>query len=346
MWLPLTEREINVPKLHSVTLQYVPFRWSSPLIASNLRTLSLRSSASVSIGAYTTANMTLDRLLHIISSNPSLEHLSLNFPNSQHSVLPLETTRLNHLKKLCIIGNYTMQPLIDALVLPALEYLALDTGRESFEEAAGNLITRSNNPPISYLSVSYNGSPYSPSYFHDTPPGATPWGFLSGMDQLRTLKVGHVALEFILEELSRVNEGSNSWLAPRLEHLALKNCAGHGDSVSKLVVLVEARNPRLPGADGTLPQYVPGTGASATANNGFVLPIILEDGGDGTPPPPPHPPLIQPARLKSIEMENCTLIGEDIVKWLKSRVEEIDIKEPIQPRCVHSSFIPDGWLLV
>ena len=338
MWLPSTDRKINVPNLQSVTLSSVPFKWSSPLLSSNLRTLDLRSSSSVNVGGNANSNMTLDRLLLIITSNPLLENLTLNYPNSQQSVLPLETTRLNHLKVLNISGNYSMQPLIAALVTPSLEELTINTGRDAPDEAVGPLIARSGNPPITYLSLSYGGHFFGP-YLSQAALDPHPWAFLANLDQLKTLKVGHAHLDIILEELAHVNHESNTWLVPHLEHLALKNSQGRSDCVSKVVELAKARNPPLPDANGVLPQYVTVTGVGANGNAGpnpMGFPIVLDEAEDATPPPAPPPPLNQPVRLKSLEMHHCTPIGEDRLKWLRSCIEHVDVLDPIQPRCVRA----------
>lgn len=337
-WLPSTDREVALPSIHSVSLQYVPFRWSSPLIAGNLRSLNIRSLSSPGMGAHSSTQMTLDRLLHIISSNPSLESLSLHFQNAQAAVLPLETTRLGELKSLNVGGAFTLAPLLDALITPSLESLTLNIDREGMEESIQALIARSNSPPISLLSLAYQSPLGVGPYYGEAPPGLAPWGFLTALPHLKTLQVGHTALDVLLDSLSHVEEDSGAWLAPELEHLALRSCRAHGDSISKLVSLVEARNPPLPGSHNIV--HGPGAGHDVFLGPGGVaVPLPIPP---PPPPPAPHPILAaaagHPTRLKALELHDCTQLGEDIVKWLKSRIPDVKFSESLIGRCVPPGF--------
>ncbi|KAL5521523.1 hypothetical protein ACEPAF_2271 [Sanghuangporus sanghuang] len=344
-WLPSTDREIALPNIRSVSLQYVPFKWSSPLIAGNLRALNIRSLSTPNMGTHSSTQMTLDRLLHIISSNPTLEHLSLHFQNAQAAILPLETTRLNYIRSLSIGGAFTLAPLLDALITPSLESLTLNIDREGMEESIQALLARSNSPPISLLSFAYQSQLGMGPYYGEAPPGLTPWGFLVALPHVKTLQIGHTAFDVLLDSLSHVEEDSGAWLAPELEHLALRSCRGHGDSLSKLVALVEARNPPLPGSNlniahgagaGTAGAQLPGMLFNPAPHNALV-------GGVPAQPPtlPPPPPVIaaagHPTRLKTLELHDCTHIGEDIVKWLKSRVREVKLSESLIGRAVPRS---------
>ncbi|EJD05622.1 uncharacterized protein FOMMEDRAFT_118794 [Fomitiporia mediterranea MF3/22] len=346
-WLPSTDREVQLPNIRSVSLQYVPFRWSSPLIAGNLRTINIRSLSTPGIGGHTSTQMTLDRLLHIISSNPTLEHLSLHFQNAQPAVLPLETTRLNELKSLSIGGSFTLTPLLDALVTPSLESLTLNIDREAPEESISALLARSNSPPISFLSLAYQSQLGMGPYYGDAPPGLLPWGFLASLPHIKTLQVGHTALDVLVDALSHVEDEAGSWLAPELEHLALRSCHAHGDSVSKLVALVEARNPPFPGSTSTLVNSTGPSAANSSQANGigsnipglsgpFTGGMSLSNIVLFSPPPNPVTASIggagHPARLKTLELYDCAILGDDILRWLRSRISDVKCTEPTMSR--------------
>ncbi|GLB38981.1 hypothetical protein LshimejAT787_0601430 [Lyophyllum shimeji] len=65
-WLPNAPQNATLvlPKLRTLTLQYTPFKWSSPMLRTNLHTLNLR--------ALPTSHLPLDRILYIIANNPHL----------------------------------------------------------------------------------------------------------------------------------------------------------------------------------------------------------------------------------------------------------------------------------
>ncbi|KAH8115898.1 hypothetical protein DFH11DRAFT_1688140 [Phellopilus nigrolimitatus] len=329
-WLPSADcnSETRLQNIRSVTLQYVPFKWSSPLISANLRSINIRSLSTPGLGGHSSTQMTLDRLLHIIAANPSLEHLALHFQNAQPAVLPLEPTRLAELKSLSIGGSFTLAPLLDALITPSLDSLTLNIDREAPEESISALLARSNSPPVTFLSLAYQSQLGMGPYYGDAP-GLLPWGFLSAVPDLRTLQIGHTALDVLTDALSRVEEDAGSWLAPRLEHLAMRNCHAHGDSVAKLVALVEARNPQLHGAGGghhvAFPGHANGVVHIAGALHGLV----------GVGGPMHHAPVGgagHPTRLKSLELYDCATLGEDIVRWLRSRIADVKFSEPVIPR--------------
>lgn len=260
------------------------------MLGSNLRSITLRSLPSVQIY--------LDRLLFIISSNPGLEHLSLHFQSAQPAVLPLSPTNLPNLKDLSLGGHYLLGTLLDTLNLPLLDSLTLDIEpRESLEDAITNLLTRSNSPPLTHLSLSYGGTSL---YYAGGAP--LPWTFLTGLNHIRALQIGQTSFESLVGALAVPDEDQNQWICPNLVHLSLKSCHPHGDGVSKLVAMVEARNPPL------------GVGAAAAqATTGWGPPV----------------------RLKRLEMYDCAPLGDDILKWLRSRIDEVNFTEPIYPRCAY-----------
>src|ERR1700761_98638 len=107
-WLPSANpnTEVVLPKLETVTLQYAPFKWSSPMLRMNLRTLNLRTVPTTSIP--------IDRVLHIVSNNKTLEDLSLHVTTVLNPVLPLSQTTLPELKTLSVGGHFLMASLVDS----------------------------------------------------------------------------------------------------------------------------------------------------------------------------------------------------------------------------------------
>ncbi len=155
-WLPSANpnTEVVLPKLETVTLQYTPFKWSSPMLKTNLRSLNLRTVPTTSIP--------VDRVLHIISNNKSLEELALHFTTVLNPVLPLTQTALPDLKTLSLGGHYLMASLIDSLVTPNLCSLTLNIdARDPIDDSISNLVVRSSHPAIHSLSIAYgsNGPP-------------------------------------------------------------------------------------------------------------------------------------------------------------------------------------------
>lgn len=139
---------MDLSNLDTLTLQYVPFKWGSPMFH-NLRVLSLR--------ALPNNAHALDRILYIITSNPGLESLSLYSSSVNAAILPLVPTTLDNLRTLSIGGHHLLSDLVDCLVLPALETLVVDIdAREPVEDTITNLLTRSGNPGITRLSLSYS----------------------------------------------------------------------------------------------------------------------------------------------------------------------------------------------
>ena len=156
-WLPSSPASatVDISQLRSLTLQNVPFKWSSPIFR-NLRSLTLR--------ALPTLHLSLDRILYIIAANQHLESLSLGFVSPNPPVLPLVPTTLPHLKSLSLGGHYLLTTLVDSLILPAIDSLILDIdAREPVEDTVTALLARSANPPLSRLSLAYGNNPASNS---------------------------------------------------------------------------------------------------------------------------------------------------------------------------------------
>ena len=153
-WLPSASPQVQpaLPALQALTLQYTPFKWTSPmLLRSNLRRLHLR--------ALPTQTTPLDRVLHIVAHNPLLEDLALHFPGLAAPVLPLAPTPLRALAALSAGGHHLMAALVDALAAPALERLALDIdARDPLEDCISGLLARSQHPPLRALSIAYAGA--------------------------------------------------------------------------------------------------------------------------------------------------------------------------------------------
>lgn len=305
-WLPSapSNAAIDISQLRSLTLQNVPFKWSSPIFR-NLRTLTVR--------ALPTVHLSLDRILYIIAANPQLDTLSMHFVGPNQPVLPLSPTTLSHLKSLSLGGSYLLSTLVDSLILPALDSLVLDIdAREPIEDTVTALLARSGNPPLGRLSLSYGLNPVSSSgLYYGAGSGVTSWHFLGELDHLRTLQVGNIAFEPLLAMLGAPDGddgGIDHWLCPNLTTLAMRDCHTHGDGVAKLVQMVDARNPEV-----GHPSLSSGAGVNASA--------------------------VAPARMKHLELYSCAPLGPDVIKWLKTRVDEVVCKEPAFDGCVlRSSF--------
>lgn len=290
-WLPSTSpsTHVDLPELRSLTLQYTPFKWSSPMFKTNLRKLNLRS--------LPTTNIALDRILYMVSNNRGLEELSLSFSSVNPAILPLTSTTLPELKSLTLGGHYLLANLIDIVVLPSLASLTLAMeARDPIEDNITSLLSRSNHPPVTELSVAYaySGSPY----YYNGGGLISSWNFLADMSYLRTLQLGSTPLDPILSALGPPDDdnvavgGNGSWLCPYLEQLAFKACPAHADGISKLVQLVDMRNPE--GGAGH------GSGHGGGNNNSGSSSAL--------------------SRLKKLEMYDCTMVGQDVVDWLKGRI--------------------------
>ncbi|OBZ70289.1 hypothetical protein A0H81_09719 [Grifola frondosa] len=288
-WLPsaAANSQFDISKMTTLTLHHVPFKWSSPMLR-NLRSLSLRTLPTVHIA--------LDRILYIIASNSQLENLSLHFTSPNPPVLPLTPTTLPELKVFSLGGHYLLSSLVDSLLLPSLDTLILDIdAREPVEDTVSALLARSNNPPLTRLSLAYGLGPGSHSGFYwGSGAGVASWHFLSELDHLRSLQVGSAPFEPLLSTLGAPDDdGQDHWVCPNLVTLAMHGCHAHGDGVAKLVQMVDVRNPD-PAAGG----------------------MLFAAGG------------VTPARLKHLELYECATLGPDVMKWLKTRIDEVVCTEP------------------
>ncbi|KAI0355357.1 hypothetical protein OH77DRAFT_1504200 [Trametes cingulata] len=311
-WLPSApvNAHFDIGSLRTLTLQHVPFKWSSPMLR-NLRHLQLRSLPTVHIA--------LDRILHIVAANPQLESLALHFTAPNQPVLPLNPVTLPELKSLNLGGHYLLSSLLDSLLLPVLDTLILDIeARDPIEETVSQLLTRSGTPPLTRLSLSYgtNTGPHAGFYWGSGSAVAS-WHFLGELDHLAALQVGSAPLEPLITALSAPDEdnGQDRWVCPRLVTLAMRGCHAHGDGVAKLVQMVEARNPDAGGgALGPLGLGGMGMGGAGGGAGG----MFGGGGGNGA----------VPARLRHLELYDCTAVGPDVTKWLKTRIEEVVCTEP------------------
>ena len=133
------------------------------------------------------------------------------------------------------------------------------------------------------------------------------WGFLTDLPELRTLRVGGTAFEPLLVALSGPEDGVGQWYCPKLTGLYMKGCHAHGDGVSKLVQMVDMRNPTP-------------TSSAQAANGG-------NGGGGGG-----GGGLVE--KLKHLELHECAVLGPDVVQWMKSRVLEVVCVELVYDRWV------------
>ncbi|GBE89011.1 hypothetical protein SCP_1500130 [Sparassis crispa] len=291
-WLPSASANstFDISSLTTLTLHHVPFKWSAPMLR-NLHSLSLRTLPTV--------HLALDRILYIIASNPELETLSLHFTSPNPPVLPLTPTTLQELKVLNLGGHYLLSTLVDSLILPSLDVLILDIdARDPIEDTVASLLARSNNPSLTRLSLAYGLGPGANSGFYYGGAGVASWHFLGELDHLLSLQIGSAPFEPLLATLGAPDDDpqQDHWICPNLRALAMRGCHHtHGDGVSKLVQMVEARNPEISAA-GPVP-YLGG--------------------------------VVAPARLRQLELYDCASLGPDVIKWLKTRIEDVACTEPL-----------------
>lgn len=292
-WLPSASASSSVvlPQLETLTLQYTPFKWSSPMLCTNLRSLTLR--------ALPTSHLPLDRVLFIVAANPALETLSLHFAGILPAILPLTPTSLPELKSLSIGGHYLLSQLVESLILPAVDTLSFDIeARDPIEDTIANLLTRSNNPPVAHLALAYGNTSNASTFYYGPGGIVISWMFLAELGSLQSLHVGGTPLEPLLAALGPPDDESNhtQWACPNLTSLAMKNCHSHSEGVAKLVQMVDARNPDSSGATTT---------SGGTTING-----------------------VTPVKLKQMELYDCASLGQDVVKWLKARIDDVTCTEP------------------
>jgi hypothetical protein len=300
-WLPNGSSAAShaVPALKSLTLQYAPFKWSSPMLHASLETLNLR--------ALPTAHLPLDRILYILSNNPHLRSLTIHFQGVLSAVLPLSNVTLPHLTKLDIGGHYLLTQIIDSLTLPALTDLTVDIeARDSIEENIIGLVMRSHYPHVEHLSIAYGSSSSASTYYFGPGGVMISWNTLFGeMAHLKSLHIGGTPLEPLLTALGPPGDDMHqleAWACPGLEVLGMRNCNAHSEWAVRLVQMVETRNP------------ISGSSLSSSLTSGSASAASFSDAsGSGT----------TPLRLKTLEMHDCTSLGQDVVKWLKDRIENV-----------------------
>lgn len=298
-WLPNNGASTaRLPELKVLTLQHTPFKWCSPMFR-DLHVLNLRG--------LPTCHLPVDRILHILSNNPQLKSVALHFQGVLSAILPLAILTLPHVTNLTLGGSYLLTQLLDSLTLPRLESLTLDIeARDVLEDTISSLLTRSNRPPVNYLSIAYGASANAAAFYYGPSGLVISWtSLLAELPHLRTLKVGGTALEPLLTALGPPEDDPNqpqtlAWACPRLETLGLRSCHVHGESVARLVQLVEARNP-------------------APAQPGMSATAHLVAG-------------VAPVRIASLELHECNNPGEDVITWLRSRIAEVVYSDPAHDR--------------
>ena len=348
-WLPNASSlttPVSLPSLRTLTLQHTPFKWSSPMLR-NLHSLNLR--------ALPTTHLPLDRILTIIANNPQLQSLVLHVQGVLPAVLPLAPLTLPHLNTFCVGGHYLLTMLLDNLVLPTLTTLTLDIeARDPIEDAISSLLVRSGRPALEHLSIAYSASllhtaaAVAASAFYYGPGGMViTWSqLLADLSELKSLRVGGTAFGPLLGALAPPDDdtltGLNptslhppqptvsvlgvgaaagmtaqswTWACPKLEVLGLRNCHAHNEGVNKMVQMIEARNPPL--------------SASNNGNNGNAGISSIAS---------------TPMRLRKLEMHDCTNLGEDVMKWLETRITEVICTDPIIERCVCSLCLIIGFV--
>lgn len=280
--------------MQSLTLQYVPFKWSAPILQ-NLQSLSLRT--------IPTSRIALDRVLYIIAASPGLVNLSIHVASVDPPVLPLCLATLPELKRLNISGHYVLTALVESLSLPALESLTYDIeARDPIEETLISLVSRSDNPPLTSLSIAYGGANVTTQgIYYGTGALVTSWNFLGDLNQLKTLEIGGTPFDPLVTALASPDEEGQQdrWLCPNLTSLGMRTCHTHLDGVAKLVQMVESRNPDT------------NSGATATQAGG-----------------------VAPSKIKHLEVHDCGVLGVDVIAWLKNRVDDVICTEPMYERCV------------
>ncbi|KAF8996222.1 hypothetical protein BDQ17DRAFT_1364621 [Cyathus striatus] len=264
-------------------------------IFQNLHSLSLRPLANV--------HCPLDRILNMIARNTTLQELKLTFHSASHPILPLHPVTLPELKKLSVGGHHLLSTLLSHLTLPNLTYLTLDIeNREPVDDILSALLLRSSRPQLEYLSLSYGDMNPSAPYYASSSPIISWSAFLGEFAEVREMKVGGVPMDGLVSALCEPDEESNpvqAWLIPKLEVLSLRNCHVHGEGPGRLVQAVSDRNP---------------TPLSQGGTNG---------GGGG------------PVRLRKLEVVECVNVNEDVIEWLRERIEDVifvdNVDEPRSP---------------
>ena len=293
-WLPNsnTANVITLPKLRTLRLQHTPFKWSSPMLR-DLHTLNLR--------ALPTSHLPLDRILFILSNNPNLKNVALHFQGVLPAILPLSALTLPQVTSLNLGGHYLLTNLLDSLTLPNLSELTLDIeARDAIEDIISSLIARSNRPPIKLLSVAFGVAANAATFYYGPGGIVITWtDLLTELPYLTTLNIGGTSLEPLLTALGPPDDDPNqsqnpTWTCPALEALGMRSCHAHGEGMTRLVQMIEARNP----------------------DNGQGLGV----GG------------VTPVRLERLELLECVSFGEDVMRWLEAKIPNVICKDPLHDR--------------
>jgi len=261
----------------------------------------LRGLHTLNLRGLPTSHLPLDRILHILSNNPQLKTVSLHFQGVLPAILPLNVLTLPHVTSLTLGGHFLLTQLLDSLTLPCLDSLTLDIeARDAIEDIISSLLARSSRPPLQYLSIAYGVAANAATFYYGPGGIVITWtALLSELVHLKTLTIGGPSLEHLLTALGSPEDDPNQsqnlvWACPALEFLGLRSCHTHNEGVTKLVQMVEARNPE----------------------NGTAQVV----GG------------VTPVRLKKLELHECTSLGEDVMKWLDTRVAEVICSDPAADR--------------
>lgn len=226
--------------------------------------------------------------------------------------------------------------------VPKLEEFNIDIeARDPVEDVIQGLVTRMGTDPVSggikHLGVAYGygcgrgaakkslnanatATPPTTSMYYGAGSSIMSWAFLTEMNELEGLRVGGTQMDVLLSALGPPDDdlmsGSaaaagaggvgvatgNGWLCPNLTELALKNCSPHSEGVGKLVQVVDARNP----------------------NTGNLGSMVVNG--------------VAPTKLTSLELYDCAVLGPDVLEWLKVRVEEVVVTEPLVERSPMSPY--------
>ncbi|KAF7350291.1 D-ser-dehydrat domain-containing protein [Mycena venus] len=331
-WLPSsnpTPSCLNpLPNLQTLTLQYAPFKPTSPVFLQPATQL-----VSINIRALPASLIPLDRILSIINANrDTLKILRLHFASVSQAVLPLPAaTTLEHLEELYIGGHHLLSQLIDTLALPQLHALDLDfdAPREPIEETIASLYARSQNPILQTLAISYGppspsssasssggggGPSWSGYYGYVAAGNVVSWAFLAECGgSLEVLKVGGAALEGLLGALAAPEDqplmpttnnggagnagaGNGGWACPHLRELHLRGCHSHS----------HPHHSHSHAAQDGVGKLVRMVDARNPDNGGGSGGMSM---GTGTP----H-------RLVRLELDDCVPLGGDVVRWLEGRI--------------------------
>jgi hypothetical protein len=261
----------------------------------------LRGLHTLNLRALPTSHLPLDRILHILFNNPQLNTVALHFQGVLPAILPLKNLTLPHVTSLSLGGHFLLTQLLDSLTLPILGSLTLDIeARDAIEDVISSLLTRSNRPPIRQLSIAYGVAANAATFYYGPGGIVITWTtLLAELSHLKMLTIGGTALEPLLTALGPPEDDPNQsqtpiWACPALEILGLRSCHAHNDGVIKLVQMVEARNPEH---------------GAASAVGG-----------------------VTPVKLTRLELHECTSLGEDVMQWLETRIEEVICSDPASDR--------------